>query len=318
MDIFDHVLSSRLIMKDIKIHDFEKSKKYNPSQIKFLTSYSEAFSKSSSLQLKYELKNKSNMKMILKEVYQEPYGEFLEKMDYDTVIVDFNIGDNANNLMFNIEKKVALIMVDCLLGSDGKVAENKDLTEIDIEIIKYISNTLFKKTRNFIDMSKTYVNDIYTNKAQYRNPSARGYTFISVIDVYLNNEVIGNIKIAVPYVSVEKVIEILMAQKNEKDIVKHISNTINSKMLETMFENCIELDVVAELGYIELTVGELLSLEPGDALALNRKITEDIGVLVGGKISYLGKPGRIGLNNAVIITDSVEGEDVENDERENE
>lgn len=305
-------------MSDIKVHDFEKSKKYNPSQIKFLTSYAEAFSKSSSLQLQYELKNKNNMKMVLREVYQESYGDFLEKMDYDTVIVDFNIGDNANNLIFNMEKKVALIMVDCLLGSNGKVKDNKDLTEIDIEILNYISNTLFKKTSNFIDMSKTYVNDIYTNKAQYRNPNARGYTFVAVIDVYLNNDIIGNVKMSVPYLSVEKIIEVLIAQKDEKDIVKHISDTINNEVLESMFENHIELDVLAELGSVELSVGELLALEPGDAFALNRKVNEDIEISVGGKTSYLGKPGRIGLNHAVIITDSVEGEEIENDERENE
>lgn len=305
-------------MSDIKVHDFEKSKKYNPSQIKFLTTYAEAFSKSSSLQLQYELKNKTNMKMVLREVYQEQYSEFLEKMDYDTVIVNFNIGDNASNLMFNMEKKVALIMVDCLLGSTGKIKGNKELTEIDIEIINYISNTLFKKTSNFMDTSKTYVNDICTNKAQYRNSSARGYTFISVIDVYLNNEIIGNVKIAVPYVSVERIIEEIMAKKDEKDIVKHINDVINDEVLEAMFENHVELDVVAELGSIELTVRELISLEPGDAFALNRKVTEDIGISVGGKISYLGKPGRIGLNNAVIITDSVEGEEIEYDKRENE
>ena len=305
-------------MSDIKIHDFEKSKKYNPSQIKFLTSYAEAFSKSSSLQLQYELKNKNNMKMVLREVYQEPYGDFLEKMDYDTVIVDFNIGDNANNLIFNLEKKVALIMVDCLLGSNGEVKGNKDLTEIDIEIINYISNTLFKKTSNFIDMSKTYVNDIYTNKAQYRNPNARGYTFVAVIDVYLNNDTIGNVKMSVPYLSVEKIIEALMAQKDEKEIAKPISDTINNEVLESMFENHIELDIFAELGSVELSVGELLALEAGDAFALNRKVNEDIEISVGGKTSYLGKPGRIGLNHAVIITDSVEGEEIENDERENE
>lgn len=305
-------------MNDVKLHDFEKSKKYNPSQIKFLTTYAEVFSKSSSLQLQYELKNKNNMKMVLREVYQESYADFLEKMDYDTVIVDFDIGDNANNLIFNLEKKVALILVDCLLGSNGDIKENKDLTEIDIEIINYISNTLFKKTNDFIDMNKASINEIYTNKAQYRNSSAKGYTFVAVIDVYLNNDIVGNIKISVPYMSVEKVIEVLMSQNDEKNTSKEVGDAINNKVLESMFENHIELDVVAELGCIELSVGELLALEPGDAFALNKKVTEDIEISVGGKTSYFGKPGKSGMNNAVIITNSIEGEEIENDKRENE
>lgn len=305
-------------MKDIKVHDFEKSKKYNPSQIKFLTKYSEAFSKSSNLQLQYELKNKSSIKMVLKEVYQESCGEFLEKLDYDSVIVDFNTGDNVNNLIFNFEKKVALVMIDCLLGSNGIVSDNKELTEIDIEIINYISNTLFKKTTNYIDISEAYINEIYTNKAQYRNSSHGGYTCVSVIDVYLNNEVVGNIKISVPYLSVEKVIDALMSKNSDKEVVKQIKDSINDKVLESMFENRVELDVVVEIGSVELTVRELLSLEVGDGFSLNKKITEDIDISVGGKTSYVGKPGRIGLNNAVIITNSVEGEEIEYDKRESE
>lgn len=306
-------------MKDnIKVHDFAKSKKYNPSQIRFLTTYSEAFAKSSSLQLQYELKNQNNMKMVLKEVYQEPYGDFLESMDYDTVIVDFDIGENASNLIFNLDKKVSLIMVDCLLGSNGKVKEDKDLTEIDIEILNYISNTLFKKTGDFIDMSKACINEIYTNKAQYRNSSTGGSIFVSVIDVYLNNEIIGNVRLGVPYVSVEKTIEIIMAQKTNNEITQITSDKVNNQVLESMFENEVELDVVAELGSVVINVRELLNIEPGDAFMLDRKITEDIDVLVGGKRAYLGKPGRVGSNNGVIIINSIEGDVVENDKREDE
>lgn len=303
---------------NIKLHDFEKSKKYNLSQIKFLTTCSESFAKSSTLQLQYELKNKSNMKMVLKEVYQEPCSDFLEKMDYDTVIVDFNIGENANNLIFNIEKKVSLVMIDCLLGSSGTAVVDKELTDIDIEIINYITNVLFKKAESAIDVKNVNINDIYTNKALYRNTNSKGYTFVSIVEVYLNNEIIGNIKISLPYVSLEKSIELIMSKKNSKDLPKHYDNNINNEVLETLFENRVQLDVVAELGSIDLSVEELLGLEPGDAFTLNTKINEDIKILVGGRASYVGKPGKVGTNNAVIITNSIEGEDIDHDERENE
>lgn len=305
-------------MKDVKIHDFEKLKKYNPSQLKFLTLYSEAFSKSSNLQLQYELKNKNSMKMVLKDSYQEPYSEFLEKMDYETVLIDFNVGDNVNNLIFNLDKKASLILIDCLVGGNGKVNENKELTEIDIEILKYISNTLFKKAGDFIDMSNAYVNEIYTNKAQYRNSSAKGYAFVSIIDVYLNNEIVGNVKICVPYVSIENVIEFLMAEKTDKEVSKNDKDVINSQMIDSMFEHHVKLDVVGELGSLEISVRELLNLEKGDVFMLDKKVDQEIEVLVGGHKSYLGKPGRIGTNNAIVIMDSLEGDVIKNDKRENE
>lgn len=305
-------------MKDIKIHDFEKSKKYNPSQLRFLTTYAEAFAKSSSLQLQYELKNQNSMKMVLKSVHQEPYTEFIEKLEYDSVIVDFSIGDDVKNLIFSLDKKVALILVDCLLGSNGQVKEDKDLTEIDIEILNYMSNTLFKKTRDFLEMSKANVEDIYTNKAQYRNSSARGSICVSEVDVYLNNEIIGSVKLCVPYVSVEKVIDILMAKKTEQEVSKTLNDNINKEVLNSIHENRIEFDIVAELGSAMIDVRQLLSIDTGDVLMLDKKNNEDIEVLVGGHKAYLAKPGKVGSNNAIIITDSIEGEVIEDDKRENE
>lgn len=304
-------------MTDVKVHDFEKSKKYKPSQMRFLNTYIENFVKASNLQLQYELKNRCNMKIELKEVYQEQYGDFLENMDYDSVNIDFSIEDRITNLIYNLDKKVALVIVDCLLGSDGKVNVDKNLTEIDKEILNYITDSLFRKTSDFADMSEACINGIYTNKAQYSNPNGGGTIFVSILDFYLNNENIGKMKMCVPFESIENVIEELMAKKTNNNSKEHISDVINTQMLESMFENQVTLDVVAELGSTDLTVKELLSLEVGDAFMLHRKIEEDIDVTVGGQRAYFAKPGKVASNNAIVIVDSVEGEEAE-DERENE
>lgn len=304
-------------MNNIKVHDFEKSKKYTPSQIRFLTTYVESFVKASNLQLQYELKNKCNMKIILKESYQETYSKFLEKIEYDSVIVDFNTAEEIENLMLSLDKKTAMVIVDCLLGSNGKVNTEKDLTEIDKEILNYIIGSLFNKTSDYADIGNPCIAEIYTNKAQYTNASTKGSAYIALLEFYLNNEVIGNIKICIPFESLENVIDKVMAKNTEVNISNVSESVINNQILEAMFEKQITLDVVAELGAMDLTVKELLTLEPGDAFMLNKKIDENVDIIVGGERAYIGKPGRVGSNNAVIIVDSLEGEK-NNDEREDE
>ena len=300
-------------MNNIKVHDFEKSKKYSPSQIKFLTTYIESFVKASNLQLQYELNNKCNIKMSLKEVYQEPYESFLEKIDYDSVIIDFTVKEEVNNLLLNFDKKVSMVIVDCLLGSDGKVDTEKELTEIDKEILNYITNALFKKTIDYIDIEEMCINEIYTNKAQYTNGSSKGSSFISVLEFYLNNSVVGNIKVSIPFESLENVIDKIMAKDLDNSSVKETESVINNQILDAMFEKQITLDVVAELGSMDLTVKELLSLEPGDAFMLDKKIDEDVEIFVGGERAYIGKPGKVASNNAVIIVNSIEGERIANE-----
>ena len=304
-------------MNNVKVHDFEKSKKYSPSQIRFLTTYVESFVKASNLQLQYELKNKCNMKIMLKESYQETYSNFLEKIDYDSVIMDFNMSEEIENLIFNIDKKTAMVMVDCLLGSNGKVNTEKELTEIDKEILNYIINSLFKKTSDYADIGDAYITEIYTNKAQYTNANTKGSAYIALLEFYLNNEVVGDIKICLPFESLENVIDKIIAKNTEVNVSNDNESTINTQILDAMFEKQITLDVIVELGAMDLTVKELLSLEPGDAFMLEKKIDEDVDVFVGGERAYIGKPGRVGSNNAVIILNSVEGEKM-NNEREDE
>lgn len=304
-------------MNNIKVHDFEKSKKYSPSQIRFLTTYIESFVKASNLQLQYELKNKCNMKLILKESYQETYSNFLEKIEYDSVIIDFNMAEEIENLMLNIDKKTAMVMVDCLLGSNGKVNTEKDLTEIDKEILNYIISSLFKKTSDYADIGDTYIAEIYTNKALYTNANTKGSAYISLLEFYLNNELVGNIKICLPFESLENVIDEVIAKHTEVNISNDNESVINTQVLDVMFEKQITLDVIVELGAMDLTVKELLSLEPGDAFMLDKKMDENVDIFVGGERAYIGKPGRVGSNNAVVIINSVEGEKISN-EREDE
>lgn len=303
-------------MKDVRIHDFEKSKKYNPSQIKFLTTYSEAFVKSSNMQMQYELNSQNDIKMALNGVSQEPFGEFIENIDYNSVIVDFSVGEKANNLLIVLDKSVSLITVDCLLGGNGNIELSRDLTEIDVEILNYTISSLLRKTSDFVDSDSVTVQYIHTNKAQYRNPCSQGNVFIADVEVYLNGNSIGKIKVCVPFISVEKIIDVLISRRNSSDSTLTSESFVNKDVVQSLYDNHIEFDVIAELGSTMISVQQLLSINEGDVLMLDRKTDEDIDILVGGEKAYIGKPGKVGQNNAVIITDSIEGEVSENDERE--
>ena len=239
----------------------------------------------------------------------------MEKIDYNSVIVDFSVGEKAENLLLVLDKSVSLITVDCLLGGNGNIELSRDLTDIDVEILNYTVSSLLRKTSDFVDSDLVTVQYIHTNKAQYRNPCSQGNVFIADVEVYLNGSSIGNIKVCVPFISVEKVIDVLINRKSSKDTLSGSESFINKDVVQSLYDNHIEFDVVAELGSTMIRVEQLLSISPGDVLMLDKKTDEDINILVGGHKAYLGKPGKVGQNNAVIITDSIEGDVSENDER---
>ncbi|MGB4176525.1 MAG: FliM/FliN family flagellar motor switch protein, partial [Halanaerobiales bacterium] len=70
------------------------------------------------------------------------------------------------------------------------------------------------------------------------------------------------------------------------------------------------LDLYAELGGAELTVSELLYLQPGDVIRLDRKSSDNIDIRIGNRVKFKGIPGKHNKHLAIKIMEVVEpGED---------
>lgn len=302
---------------DIKTYDFEKSRKFSARNLAFLETIADEYCKTSNLQLQHELKHE-DLKFKTKSFSQETLSSMLEKTDYDTVLTDFSIG-RANNMIIKFDKFCALTFVECLLGGDGTVyKDTRNITDIDIAILTYLNDILFSKLSfDSLYQASVTINDVYTNTAQFKTLlSTSENLFVYTMDVLLRDNLIGEISICVPSSSIEGIINELISKK-EGDIqnykLRNSENTnYENEMLNSLFENKVTFDVVAELGTTTITVGELLELDKDDVLILNRKINEPIDVLVGDSLAYKAQPGISGLNKAIVIEDLAEKGDKTN------
>lgn len=297
--------------EDIKAYDFEKSRKFSNTNIKFLEYIADEYCKTSNLQLLHELKHQ-DLKFSVIDSKQQSLTAFLEDTSYDSVLIDFSIG-RANSMIIKIDKKCALTFIECLLGSDGKLHnESRNITGIDIAILTYLNEMLLKRlAADIADDKPVEIKAIYTNTAQFRTLLPAIETlFVSKIDVTLLDETIGEMCVCVPLTSVEGVMHELIA-KNKGDVSKLKSNTNTSiedeaKIVNVLNENKVPIDIVAELGKAKITVGQLLELKTGDVLILNKKIKDPVDVLVGGSVAYKAKPGISNSSKAIIIEDFAE------------
>jgi flagellar motor switch protein FliM len=70
---------------------------------------------------------------------------------------------------------------------------------------------------------------------------------------------------------------------------------------------------MAQIGIMELSMREVLSLRPGDLVRLpNTRITDEMVLKVGNKEKFMCRPGVVGNKVAVQITKKLE--DIEKDE----
>lgn len=302
---------------NIKTYDFEKSRKFSIANVKFLNTLSDECCKTSNLQLQYELKHQ-DLKFSFADSKQESLSSFRENTDYNAILTNFSIG-RVEDMIIRIDKICALTFVECLLGGDGTIHDEKrDITDIDIAILNYLEEGLFKKIP--LDSAKQAtisIKDSYTNTAQFRTSLSTSETlFVATLNVTLRDTKIGEMSVAIPLSGIEDIINELISKANNLEKLSQDDlSTLESEniVIDTLHENKVTFDVVAELGKTTITVGELLELDTDDVLILGRKINEPIDVLVGGSLAYKAQPGILGLNKAITIEDFAEKGEVNND-----
>lgn len=293
-------------MEDIRLYDFKRSEKFSIENLKHLIQVSEEFCKTSNMQISYETKNKT-FKMALDKSSQVSYGEIIEKIDNNSLVVEYNICPVVENLTLFIDKSVALSLVDLLLGGNGVVEDlRRELTNIDLELIKYLIQNLLKRIYIPYEYESISIVNIYTNPVQYQGLSNKDIVFNSFIKVNLENEAIGNMVVCMPYKNLGHIVNSLMSKEIDevccdRDIDIETNEVFNS------VKN-VKVDVCAILGSANISINDLINLENGDVVLLNQKINDEIRLNVGDEFIYKAKPGLIGMKNGVEIIDIVDEE----------
>lgn len=296
-------------MEDIKLYDFKKSEKFSIENIRYLMLMSEEFCKTSNMQIGYETKSE-NFKFVVDKSRQKTYSEFIEELDNDNVVIEYNVNPLVENLTLFINKNIVLTIVDLLLGGDGKVDnKERELTNIDLELFKYLADSLLK--RLYIPYKYDSINliKIYTSAVKYQRLKNKDIVFESKINALLGTEKLGDIRFCIPYQSMEPVVGDLVNSYKYRNVnpASDDDKNIFSKEVFDSVKN-VYIDVYAKLGSAKVNINDLVNLEKGDVILLDQRIGEDIKINLGDAGIYKGKPGLLGLKKAVEITDIIDGE----------
>lgn len=293
-------------MEDIKLYDFKKNEKFSLENIRQLSLMCEEFCKTSNMQISYETKNEG-FKFTVNKCIQTKYGEFIENLEGENIVIEYNILPLVDNLTLFINKSVVLSIVDLLLGGNGKIENlDREPTNIDLELLKYLFENLLQRIYIPYNYETIKVSRIYTNKAQYQKINNKDMIFTSLINVSLENKGIGNLIFCIPYESMKDVIndfgnyKINQSENLEEDRLNHIES---SEIFD--FIQDVEIDICASIGSTRINVNDLINLGVGDVIILDQKINDNITISVGDANIYKAKPGVSGVKKAVEITDII-------------
>ena len=292
--------------RKIKIYDFKRPDKFSKDQIRTLQMMHETFARLTTTSLSAQLRTIVHVHVA--SVDQLTYEEFLRSIPNPTTLAVINMDPLKGSSILEIDPSITFTVIDRLFGGPGEASKiNRELTDIELSVIEGIIVRILGNLReawsNVIDL-RPRLGNIETNPqfAQIVPPS--DMVVLITLETKVG-DVEGMTNFCIPYLTIEPIITKLSAQYWYSSIRKGGTKenlAILKKRLETVF-----VELKAELGEMEIPVKEVLRLQRGDIIKLDKtKISSEMELKIGNKKKFFVRPGVVGNRLAVQITGAAE------------
>lgn len=294
-------------MSEVKVYDFKKPQRFSTDNLRFVSVITEEYCKSLTSFMVYELKRpKFNCK--LDKVEQTNYDEFVSMIDEDAVIVEYDMKPLVKNVIYQIDKEIALILIDLISGGDGIITNfSREITEIDKALINYTANQFLSNLHVIETCTSNEVANVNKNIAASRKYPISESVIVAHMSIHEDDKELGKTCFCMPYTCMEPVLSQMETKKlfRDKDIEydSEFTNAIYKNVCGTTSE------VSVQLGETGINVKDLLNLSVDDIITLDNDINDEIPIFVERSKSFMGKPGLIKDKRAVIITDIIRKEE---------
>jgi flagellar motor switch protein FliM len=234
------------------------------------------------------------------------FSEFMNSLPLPSCLNILRLDPLRGAAVMVIESKLLYALVDSFFGG-GEAPytkiEGKDFTPIEIKIARRV-------VLNAIDDLEKAWEPVYPLKIGYSRTEINPQ-FVAVVppsdvviattfDIELE-KVSGTIKLVIPYATLEPIKSKLSVgfQSEQLEVDFIWINRIKEQIMQTT------ANINVKLGNADISVRDLMELEPGDIIQLNTDATLPLDVLVEGLPKFKGIPGLSKGNRAIKITDLI-------------
>jgi len=286
-----------------KNYNFRKPNKFTKDQLRTIFMINENLSRILANFLSGYLR--SSVEIKIASVEQATYEEFLLSMISPVLLTIFQMSPLNGNAVMEFSSNFISPVIDLLLGGNGrKNSQPKELTEIELRILKNLNQKILENMAiAWLDVFhfEPIIESLETNTqfSQIISPNETVAIVTFTAEVADNQSIIY---LCFPWETLKEVIPNLTAQ-NWFATQKYLDIS-KTKDIENNLEG-VSLNLSACCGETELTIKEILHLEEGDVILLNKIVGDDMELLVEGIPKYKIQPGIIANKLATVITGKI-------------
>lgn len=287
--------------RKIKIYDFKRPDKFSKEQIRTVSIMHETFARLTTTSLSANLR--SMVHVHVASVDQLTYEEFIRSIPTPTTLAIINMDPLKGNAILEIDPAVTFSIIDRLFGGSGEGTKAQhELTDIEQSVMEGIIVRILGNMREawaqVIDL-RPRLGQIDTNPQFAQIVPPTEMVVLVTLETKVG-DVEGMMNFCIPYLTIEPIIGKLSAQYWYSS-VRRGTTTENLNILKEKLSN-VDVNVVAEIGKIQIPVRDVLSLRNGDIIRLyNVRVGDPMTLNIGNKKKFLCRPGVIGKKMAVQI-----------------
>ena len=300
--------------KKIKMYDFKRPDKFAKDQIRTLFMLHESFSRLLNTYLSTHLRTLVNVEVA--SVEQLTYQEFVQSLANPSVISVLAVPPLKGNIIMEINTEIAFAFIDRVFGGEGKTGlKPRVLTEIEEVVMKRFIDT---DMRQLQEAWSTVVEFSPTLEATESNPQFTQIVppsdMVVIVTIQMKvGDVEGMMNICIPYLVLEPIMSKLTTTYWVASSVSKDDDPEQVKILQKKIKRT-EVPFVVQLGSLDITINEFLTLGFGDVLQMDTKVEDNLICLVGHRPKFYCRPGTSGKKMAVQITKVINEGDEDTDE----
>ena len=278
-----------LDQKQITLYDFKRPNRVSKEQLRSIRSMHDKMARNLASDISSLMR--SIVEIQLHSVDQMTYGEFLMSLPSPTSFNVFSLKPLEGKGVIELNPSIVFPMIDRLLGGPGLPFEaNREFTDIELNLLDQILRVITQNMREVW----TPIMDLYpVIEAKESSPNvvqivAQNEIVIMVVMEIIIGQTSGMMNICYPVISIES----LLPKLASRDLM--LSETSNRKSRNQELRALLrgaKMELEAVLGYANLSMQEVLDLEVGDIIKLDRAADDTVLVKVDGREKFIADFG---------------------------
>jgi flagellar motor switch protein FliM len=288
--------------KKVKEYNFKNPDKFSKEHLRIVANIHEQFCRQVNMALNAALRMPTELSVA--NVQQLTYGDFVASMPEDLLVGVLNMYPFTTQFCLGIERHLVGAILDRLLGGLGVSNIREELTDVEIGIIKDTLKRILTYYPEGWQMMVPTVDDVELVGLEMSPLTAQIAPPTDIVALVTINVEIGSylglMTVCIPYSALEDVINNLTKQssyKTDKSGLEDLKDYFVNKLSNTT----MPVKIILARG--ELSLEEIFNLQKGDVLKLDTTPNYPAEIWVGDELKFLGRPGQIGKNFSVAISE---------------